>query len=323
MYRVDAVALTRQLQGEDGSRALRWALRLHPAAYRAEHEAELTAIYVQATQDAGPLGRLREALDVAGHGLRRSTGLGSDRTAAQVLAQAAPLAVAVATGGSVANLLWLFAPRIQSMPSSSLPNVLILANQGLVPLLWLAALAAVWTGRWTVARALVVPATVLRLADVPLLLLAHFDFHGAHTGAVLNLTVPLLTGAVVLAAPRDLLGSSQSQRGAIAGTTALAVLLWGAQLVNIYYPLPLAPRTTHALWAGVLAVALLLGRRDRLPAAGFAVAVLPSALQMTVPLLHPLSPAGAVALLLVLLSSAVPLLRARRRRAQVTPPSAA
>jgi len=129
------------------SRALRWALRLHPAAYRAEHEAELTAIYVQATRDAGPFDRLREALDVAGHGLRRRTGLGSDRTAGEVLAYAAPLAVALATGGAVANLLWLFAPDVRTLSPSSLPNVLDLADQGLVPLVWLAALAAVGAGR--------------------------------------------------------------------------------------------------------------------------------------------------------------------------------
>ncbi|WP_331743780.1 hypothetical protein OG762_48490 (plasmid) [Streptomyces sp. NBC_01136] len=303
------------------SRALRWALRFHPAAYRAEHGAELTAIYAEATQDAGSLVRLREALDVAGHGLRQRTGLGSDRAAGQVLALAAPLAVAVATGGSVANLLWLVTPGVRTLPSSSLPGVLVVADQGLVPLLWLAALAAVWTGRWNVVRALVVPATVLRLADLPLLLLAHLDFHGDYTGPVLKLIMPLLTSAVIVAAPRELLGSSRPQRVAVAVTTALAVLMWGAQLVNIYYP-PLGPRTTHMIWAGVLAVALLFNRRDRLAAAGLAVAVLPSALQVTLPL-HPFSPAGAFALLLVLLSGAVPLLRARRRRAQITPPSGA
>ncbi|WP_329396296.1 hypothetical protein OHA45_20585 [Streptomyces lydicus] len=311
---------------QDGSRLLRWALRFHPAAYRAEHEAELSAIYAQATQDAGPLGRLREAFDVAGHGLRRRTGLGSGRMAGQVLAQASPLAVAVAAGGSVANLLWLFAPGNNILPSSSLPGVLVLINQGLMPLLWLAALAAVWTGRWTVARALVVPATLLQLVDLPLLLAAHpaAPGAGAHPRVVLHLAVPLLTGAVILAAPRDLLGSPRSRHGAIAGTTVLAVLLGAAQLFNAYHPVPLGgPRTTQALWAGVLAVSLLLGGRDRLLAAGLAVAVLPGVLQSTVPLLYPLSPVGAVALLLVLLSSAVALLRAHRRRARVTPSSAA
>ncbi|MFJ6601776.1 hypothetical protein [Streptomyces lydicus] len=310
---------------QDSSRLLRWALRFHPAAYRAEHEAELSAIYVQATQDAGPLGRLREAFDVAGHGLRRRTGLGSDRMAGQVLAQAAPLAVAVATGGSVANLLWLFAPGNKILPSSSLPGVLVLVNQGLMPLLWLAALAAVWTGRWTVARALVVPATLLRMVDLPLLLAAHPAGTGAlHPSGVLHLAVPLLTGAVVLAAPRDLLGSPGARHGAIVGTTALAVLLWAAQLFNVYQPVPLGgPRTTQALWAGVLAVALLLSGRDRLLAAGLAVAVFPGVLQSTVPLLYPLSPVGAVALLLVVLSSAVSLLRAHRRRVRAAPPSAA
>ncbi|MFF4732096.1 hypothetical protein ACFY3M_43940 [Streptomyces mirabilis] len=303
-------------------RPLRWALRFHPAAYRAEHEAELSAIYAEATKEAGPLGRLREALDVAGHGLRRRTGIGSDRTAGQVLAHAAPLTVAVATGGSVANLLWFFAPGIRTPRSSSLPGVLFLANQGLMPLLWLAALAAVWTGRWSAARALVVPATLLRLADLPLLLLAHL-FTSTYAGAALNLTVPLLTGAVVLAAPRDLLGPSQPQRAAIAGTTALAVALWVALLVSVYYPLTGGPLITHTFWAGAFAVALLFSRRDRLLAAGLSVALLPIALQMTASLLYPLSPAGVGALLVVLLSSAVSLLRARRRRAQVTPPSAA
>ncbi|QHC23268.1 hypothetical protein [Streptomyces sp. GS7] len=100
---------------QDSSRAVRWALRLHPAAYQAEHEAEFTAIYAEATQGAGSIGRLREVLDVAGHGLRLRTGLGSDRMAGQVLAQTDPLAVAVATGNGVASLLWLVAPA--SKPS--------------------------------------------------------------------------------------------------------------------------------------------------------------------------------------------------------------
>ncbi|HET6357565.1 hypothetical protein [Streptomyces sp.] len=304
---------------EHPPRALRWALRFHPAAYRAEHEAELTAIYVQATQDAGPLDRLREALDIAGHGVRQRTGLGSDRTAGQVLAQAAPLTVAIAMGSS----LWFTIPTAQPLSSSLLGVLLVLANQGLMPLLWLAALAAVWTGRWNVARSLVVPAIVLQLADVPLLLLGHF-FQATYTGVVLGLAVPLLTGAIILAAPRDLLGSSQPQRAAIACTTALAVVLWGAQLADMYYPQLLGGSgNTHTLWAGVLAIALLFSTRDRLLAGGLAVAVLPNALQMTVSLLHPLSSAGVGALLVVLLSGAVPLLRARRHRAQATPPSAA
>ncbi|MER7687301.1 hypothetical protein [Streptomyces sp. NPDC097610] len=86
------------------SRVLRWAPRFHPAGYRAEHEAELIAICTRATRDTGPLGRPREALDVAGHGLRRRTGLSSHRTAGQVVGQAAPPTVAVATADGVVNL---------------------------------------------------------------------------------------------------------------------------------------------------------------------------------------------------------------------------
>jgi hypothetical protein len=132
----------------------------------------------------------------------------------------------------------------------------------------------------------------------------------------LNVVVPLLTAAVVLAAPRDLLGSSSSQRTAVAGTTALAVLVWGAQFATAFQYLPPGgPRTTHTLWAAVLAVALLCWRRDRPAAAGLAVAVLPVVVQSTVPLLLPLSAFGEGALLMVLLSAAAPLLRARRRHA--------
>lgn len=304
-------------------RALRWALRCHPAAYRARHEAELTAIYAEATQGAGPLGRLREALDVAGHGLRRRTGLGSDRTVGRILAQAAPSAVAVAAGGSAVNLLWLFAPGVRTLSWSSFPEGVVLVDQVLVPLLWLAALAGAWTGRWTAARTLAVPATVLRLADVPLLLLAHPGGQPAYPAAVLNLIVPLLTGAVVLAAPRDLLGPSRPQHAAIAGAGALAVLLWGAQFFNVYHALPGGPRAVHTLWAGVLAGALLFSGRGRPAAAGLAVALLPTAVQMTVPLLYPLSPAGGIALLALLTGAAVPALRAHRRRTQAAPPSAA
>lgn len=307
------------------SLAFRWALRLHPAAYRAEHEAELTAIYAEATQDTGPLGRLREAVDVAGHGLRRRTGLGSDRMAGQVLAQAAPLAVAVATGSFVAGLLRLFAPGAPTVPASSLPNVLSLANTGLTPLLWLVALAAVWTGRWTVARALVVPAMVLCLADVLMAAFTSSGFYGTPSIAVIRLAVPLLTGAVVIAAPRDLLGPSLPQRRTIVGTTALAaVLVSGVQFVELYYPYTLSvlsdigPLWAGVLWAGVLAIALLFGTRNRLTVAGVAVAVLPTTLQVTVQL----TPAGVILLLLVLLSSTVPVLRARRRHVQSTPPSA-
>lgn len=309
----------------NSSRALRWALRLHPAAYRAEHEAELTAIYGEATQDAGPLGRLREALDVAGHGLRRRTGLGSDRMAGQVLAQAAPLAVAVATGSFMAGLLGLFSPGVRTLPVSSLPNVLSLAGAGLTPLLWLAALAAVWTGRWTMARALVVSAMVLCLADVLLAASSSSGFHGTPSIAVIRLAVPLLTGAVALAAPRDLLGPSPAQRRTIMATTALAAVLGsGVQFVEMYYPFTLGvlsvigPLWAGILWAGVLAIALLLGTRNRLTAAGVAVAVLPTTLQVTVQL----TPAGVVVVLLVLLSSTVPFLRARRRHFRSTPPSA-
>jgi hypothetical protein len=144
--------------------------------------------------------------------------------------------------------------------------------------------------------------------------------------ALIRPAVPLLTGVAVLAAPRDLLGSSLPQRRTILGVTDLvAVLMSGVKLIELYYPFTLGvlsdigPLWAVVLRAGVLAIALILGTRNRLTVAGVAVAVLPSTLQVTVQL----TPAGAVVLLLILLSSTVPFLLARRRHVQSTPPSAA
>lgn len=167
---------------------------------------------------------------------------------------------------------------------------------------------------------------VLCLADVLLAAFTSSGLLGAPSTAVIRLAVPLLTGAVVLAAPRDLLGPSLPQRRTIMGTTALAaVLVSGVQLVEMHYPFTLGilsvigPLRAGVLWAGLLAIALLFGTRDRLTVAGVAVAVLPTTLQVTVQLI----PEGVLVLLLVLLSGAVPFLRARRRHFQSTPPSAA
>ncbi|MGJ5829897.1 hypothetical protein [Streptomyces ossamyceticus] len=106
--------------------------------------------------------------------------------------------------------------------------------------------------------------------------------------------VPLLTGVAVLAAPRDLLGSSLPQRRTILGVTDLvAVLMSGVKLIELYYPFTpgvlsdIGPLWAGVLRAGVLAIALILGTRNRLTVAGVAVAVLPSTLQVTVQLTPP------------------------------------
>jgi hypothetical protein len=95
--------------------------------------------------------------------------------------------------------------------------------------------------------------------------------------------------------------------------------------IELYYPFTLGvlsdigPLRAGVLWVGVLAIALILGTRNRLTVAGVAVAVLPTTLQVTVQL----TPAGVVLLLLVLLSGTVPFLRACRRHFRATPPGAA
>jgi hypothetical protein len=143
--------------------------------------------------------------------------------------------------------------------------------------------------------------------------------------ALIRPAVPLLTGVAVLAAPRDLLGSSLPQRRTILGVTDLvAVLMSGVKLIELYYPFTLGvlsdigPLWAVVLRAGVLAIALILGTRNRLTVAGVAVAVLPSTLQVTVQLTPPvwLSCSWSCS------AARCPVLRARPRHFRSAPPGA-
>ncbi|WP_051943287.1 hypothetical protein [Streptacidiphilus rugosus] len=303
--------------------ALRLALGLHPAGYRAEHGAELTAIFAESTADAGRLGVLREALDLAGHAVRRRTGLGSDRKAGQVAAQAAPLAAAVAGAGAAAGSLlqWTLSGFPFTSPGGPTLEVAELWTVFAYQALGLAVLVAVWAGRWTAARLLALLAPVVATTQVVLMSLEPAGLDGAWAWALTWLGSTLLTSALLLAAPRDLLGRSGPRRRLLLGTVLPAFVPWAVQLL---YPYRFAYTNAQSLlWVLVLFAALLLSGGEGFRAPAVAAAVLPAALRALVPLLHPMTPTGVGVLLLLLLAGVVAVTRTVRGRAGATPPTPA
>ncbi|GGS30409.1 hypothetical protein Snoj_33710 [Streptomyces nojiriensis] len=79
-------------------------LRLYPADFRRAFGDEMAEAYREATEDAGPLTRLREAGDIVAHALRLRLGVGSAQRGGRLFAAAAPFALA-ATGAHAAFLL--------------------------------------------------------------------------------------------------------------------------------------------------------------------------------------------------------------------------
>ncbi|MFE0008359.1 hypothetical protein ACFVZX_17635, partial [Streptomyces erythrochromogenes] len=79
-------------------------LRLYPAEFRRDFGDEIAEAYREATEDAGPLARLREGWDIVAHALRLRLHIGSAHRGGRLLAAAAPFALA-AMGARAAFLL--------------------------------------------------------------------------------------------------------------------------------------------------------------------------------------------------------------------------
>ncbi|MFE5679813.1 hypothetical protein ACFQ7B_32850 [Streptomyces erythrochromogenes] len=79
-------------------------LRLYPAEFRRDFGDEIAEAYREATEDAGPLARLREGCDIAAHALRLRLRVGSAHPGGRLLAAAAPFLLA-AMGARAAFLL--------------------------------------------------------------------------------------------------------------------------------------------------------------------------------------------------------------------------
>ncbi|GLW55246.1 hypothetical protein [Kitasatospora phosalacinea] len=264
--------------------ALRAVLALYPARYRRDRGAELAEVFADTTAGTGRLGTAREALDLAAYGLRLRTGLTSTALGGRLLAAAAPL-LAGTLCGLVAlpgdTRFWRVADAARSgfdVPWQQLPDRLALLGLTVVPVL-LAVAAAL--GAWRAARTLA--GTVVLLAAVRLgirLLTADVEPGGpwlteADVWLLLLDATALLpylaAGALILAAPADLLERPGRLPVAIgAGTGLLVTRAQGGydswHLMDGWTPLLL-------LLAPLLLI--LCAARGRLLPAALGLAVLP------------------------------------------------
>ena len=156
------------------SRGLRLALRVYPAAYRAERGEEITAVHADLTEGAGKLATARETAGVAAYGLRVRTGLTAERHrrtparhhraagrrhgARPVTARPVAPPAVLATGTAARPPAPAGTPIVDWHPvlvASVVPGVL-----------WLLVVAAALLRRWTAARILAALAGVAAVAHV-------------------------------------------------------------------------------------------------------------------------------------------------------------
>ncbi|WP_035798045.1 hypothetical protein [Kitasatospora mediocidica] len=269
------------------SRGLRLALRLYPAAYRAECGEEITAVHADATTGAGRLATARETAGVAAYGLRVRTGLTASGTAGRLLATTAPLAAAMALGQQLPVLQhlsdsWQTAGATIDSPIDSHAQVIANAVPGV---LWLLVVGAALLRRWTTARILGALAGVAVIA--PWLVSYHLQTTWApgmppdYVSLVASAGSGVLWAVMVFAAPGDLLDSTVGRRPRAA---VLPVVLLAASIA-VDGPLHLYGRIfgdTQQTDQGVGAAYLLLGllalaflRRGRLLPAAAGLILLP------------------------------------------------
>lgn len=144
-------------------------LRLYPAVYRREFGDEIADSYREATAGAGRPARLREAVDVVCHALRRRLGPGSAGRAGRFLAALAPFAViALAVNAMTWTRLSVPALRTGRQIDDIGPSVLM----GAAGLAMLLGAVLALTGRWAVG---VCTAPEVLLAGLPFVVLGAFS----------------------------------------------------------------------------------------------------------------------------------------------------
>ncbi|MEU1510384.1 hypothetical protein [Kitasatospora sp. NPDC005748] len=266
--------------GHTAPRAIRLLIGLYPAPYRGAHGDDIHATFTEATQDRTRGALLREYRDLATHALRLRLRIGPTDPAGRVLAQAAPVALALAAGCALYLLLPDLAYRTQNPQPSPGPRhaVAITVLQLACAAPWLLALGLAVTGRWRAARVTGVAAVLLGGGVQALIGL---DRYSAGQPAALA-----LIGALVLLAPAALVDVTRRGRWEMAAL-ALAVALPGiaADLYLAQY-LPLPVLAVLPIWLGILTAPVLLDRlagrrRDPLRAAGVVLGTLPWLMPMT------------------------------------------
>ncbi|MER8183137.1 hypothetical protein [Kitasatospora sp. NPDC094015] len=247
-------------------------LRIYPARYRAERGGELADVYEALAADTGRLGRARELVGLAGHGLRLRVGTTSRGVPGQLLAAAVPFVVGAGLGQK-AGALWQGSPYDHAWHG---------------PLRWWwAALAGLWAvallvglaGRWTAARWIAVASCVggVVLAAAwcvrsPLYQHLPLDYYLATTARA---SFGLLAWLVLLLpAPADLLGGRPRRAAVMAFAGVLAALVVGSGGAVVHTPLLWDPGW-YPYRVALVALPLLGLARGRVPGAAAALGALP------------------------------------------------
>lgn len=277
---------------EDFARGLlKWVLRLYPKAYRSHLGSEMAGTYEAATANASRTEVLREAFDLAGHGLRVRLGLTSDRYAGAILAAAVPYVLGTIAGLSGYMLYQLLdgVPNEHheqfriGLTSYTYPSMAVVDY---TPISVLAASAVLvlsaLTGRRTWVRWSAL-AVVLTAATT---IAAVFEYRrGAHIYVLTTFPgfeMPLMLAAfalMVLAVPTDATGFTERRFQTVGYAVTVAALLHLAWVREgfAWSLITVAPGVV----AAVLAVALMagIGRRDAVVPGAAALTCMPWLIQ--------------------------------------------
>ncbi|MEU2628497.1 hypothetical protein [Kitasatospora sp. NPDC007106] len=254
------------------------AMRLYPAAYRAERGPELAAVYADTTAGAGRLAAARELAGIAGYGLRLRTGLTSAAPGGRLPAAAAPLLLAAGAGTAVPDFLMLVLENRWGAPVPGDDRWLFL----LVAVGQLAAAAAGLAGRWAAARLLVLP-VVLGVAGLAYLRIGHvmsptYPRFDVATVVWLGATLlpPLIWSALLLAAPPDLLPRPSVRRMLGAAALAAASLELYSEFSPLLHGGPEAFLLPPLLSAALIALGLVAASRGRVLPVAVVLALVPA-----------------------------------------------
>ncbi|WP_374772050.1 hypothetical protein OG756_01890 [Streptomyces sp. NBC_01310] len=225
-------------------------LRLYPAGFRRAFGDEMAEAYREATENAGPVTRLREAGDIVAHALRLRLGVGSAHRGGHLFAAAAPFALA-ATGAHAAFRLTSTINLAYVSGQPDFADPLGYAINGCFLLTVIGAVVAL-SGRFAVgARCAFAGAAGTAACLLAAVLPGALDMpleHAAH------LAPPLLVAALPLVCPPDLRppGRIRSSAGLV------ALLLWAPLSVVILALLDAGGLGMIVLWRFTVAVAAAL-----------------------------------------------------------------
>ncbi|MEY9934631.1 hypothetical protein ABH926_009299 [Catenulispora sp. GP43] len=272
-------------------RLLTPALRLYPKSYRDQQGSEIAGTYTAATAGATRAEILREALDVARHGLRVRLRLTSDRYGGAVVGAALPYVLGSVAGLSGVMLYLMFRGGINTHHEDFLFRIRFETGQGsdgavlaYIPVSVLAAASAMalsaLVGRWALARWFAVATLVAAAVTIAVV----FELRrGAHIYVLTTFPgfeMPLMLAAfaaLVLAVPpeaRALAGHRIPTIAVALAVTGMLQLAW--QREGFAWSLITA---MPGVVAAVLALALAAGLRNGLAPGAVALACGPWLIQ--------------------------------------------